>query len=151
MQAFRHGRRLPAYCLLVLLQLALAGCDRPPPEQALRDTLAELESALETGDLDTVMDHLDDGFRYQDMDRKAVGRRLVGAFLRYPKRQVNFMNTRIELATPADSARVRFNALVWGGRATLPEDADGFQVVSHWRRDGGDWLLTELETRGWRQ
>lgn len=151
MRGFRHGRRLPAYCLLVLLQLSLAGCDRPPPEQALRDAVAELETALEAGDVDTLLDRLDDGFRYRDLDRKAVGRRLVGAFLRYPKRQVTFMNVRVDLATPADRAAVRFNALVWGGRAALPDDADGFQVSSHWRRDGGDWLLTEVETRGWRR
>ncbi len=45
-------------------------------------------------------------------------------------------------------AEVTFNALVWGGRATLPEDADSFRVRSRWREADGDWVLVDLEARG---
>ena len=131
------------------LQPLLAGCDTPPPEAALRDAVATLEDGLETGDTSAVMDRLAEGFRYRDMDRKAVGRRLVGVFLRYPERQVNFLNVQVSLdPVTLRDAEVTFNALVWGGRATLPEDADSFRVRSRWREEGGDWVLEDLEARG---
>ncbi len=131
------------------LQPLLTGCETPPPEAALREAITELENGLEGGDVGAVMDRLAANFHYRDMDRKAVGRRLVGVFLRYPERQVNFLNVQVSLdPVTLRDAEVTFNALVWGGRATLPEDADSFRVRSRWREDGGDWVLVELEARG---
>jgi len=149
MLRIRRWASLTAYCLLFALQPLLSGCDTAPPEAALSDAVAELESGLENGDAGAVMDLLAEDFRYQDMDRKATGRRLVGAFLRYPKRQVNFLNVQVSLdPVTLRDADVTFNALVWGGRSTLPEDADSVRVQSRWREDGGDWVLVDLETRG---
>ncbi len=131
------------------LQPLLAGCETPPPETALREAVAALESGLENGDVGAVMDRLAEDFRYRNLNRKDAGRRLVGVFLRYPKRQVNFLNVDVALdSVTLRGAEVTFNALVWGGRATLPEDADSFRVRSRWREDGGDWVLVDVETRG---
>ena len=149
MRDIRRWARLTAYCLLVGLQPLLAGCETPPPEAALREAITELENGLEGGDVGAVMDRLATDFRYRDMDRKAAGRRLVGVFLRYPKRQVNFLNVDLALdSVTLRDAEATFNALVWGGRATLPEDADSFRVRSRWREEGGDWVLGDLEARG---
>lgn len=131
------------------LQPLLTGCETPAPEAALREAVAELESGLEGGDVGAVTDRLAADFRYRDLDRKAAGRRLVGVFLRYPKRQVSFLNVDVALdPVTLREAEVTFNALVWGGRATLPEDADSFRVRSRWREAGGDWVLVDLEARG---
>ncbi len=54
------GRRISAYLLLILLQGLLAACDNTPPEQAIKDALAEIETAIEDGDAGTVMDRLSD-------------------------------------------------------------------------------------------
>ena len=149
MREIRRWARLTAYCLLVALQPLLTGCETPPPEAALREAVAELESGLEGGDVGAVMDRLAKDFRYRDLDRKAAGRRLVGVFLRYPKRQVSVLNVQVSLdPVTLREAEVTFNALVWGGRATLPEDADSFRVRSRWREEGGDWVLVDLEARG---
>ena len=40
------------------LQPLLTGCETPPPEAALREAVAELESGLEGGDVGAVMDRL---------------------------------------------------------------------------------------------
>ena len=131
------------------LQPLLTGCETPPPEAALREAVAALENGLENGDTGAVMDRLAADFRYRDLDRKAAGRRLVGVFLRYPKRQVSFLNVDVALdPVTLREAEVTFNALVWGGRATLPEDADSFRVRSRWREADGDWVLVDLEARG---
>ena len=131
------------------LQPLLAGCETPPPEAALREAVAALENGLENGDAGAVMDRLAEDFRYRNLNRKDAGRRLVGVFLRYPKRQVSFLNVDVALdSVTLRDAEVTFNALVWGGRATLPEDADSFRVRSRWREADGDWVLVDLEARG---
>ncbi len=131
------------------LQPLLAGCETPPPEAALREAVAALENGLENGDTGAVMDRLAEDFRYRNLNRKDAGRRLVGVFLRYPKRQVSFLNVDVALdSVTLRDAEVTFNALVWGGRATLPEDADSFRVRSRWREADGDWVLVDLEARG---
>lgn len=131
------------------LQPLLTGCETPPPEAALREAVAALENGLENGDTGAVMDRLAEDFRYRNLNRKDAGRRLVGVFLRYPKRQVSFLNVDVALdSVTLRDAEVTFNALVWGGRATLPEDADSFRVRSRWREADGDWVLVDLEARG---
>ena len=40
-------------------------------------------------------------------------------------------------------ARVQFTALAWGGKNVLPDDADSYQVDSHWIQDGG-WKIESL-------
>lgn len=131
------------------LQPLLVGCETPPPEAALREAVAALENGLENGDTGAVMDRLAEDFRYRNLNRKDAGRRLVGVFLRYPKRQVSFLNVQVSLdSVTLRDAEVTFNALVWGGRATLPEEADSFRVRSRWREEGGDWVLVDLEARG---
>ena len=131
------------------LQPLLVGCETPPPEAALREAVAALENGLENGDTGAVMDRLAEDFRYRNLNRKDAGRRLVGVFLRYPKRQVSFLNVDVALdPVTLREAEVTFNALVWGGRATLPEDADSFRVRSRWREADGDWVLVDLEARG---
>ena len=131
------------------LQPLLTGCETPAPEAALREAVAALENGLENGDTGAVMDRLAEDFRYRNLNRKDAGRRLVGVFLRYPKRQVSFLNVDVALdSVTLRDAEVTFNALVWGGRATLPEDADSFRVRSRWREADGDWVLVDLEARG---
>ncbi len=149
------GRRISAYLLLILLQGLLAACDNTPPEQAIKDALAEIETAIEDGDAGTVMDRLSDDIaverRGRTLQRKDIHRTLVGIFFRYPNRNITFTHTRIELdPVTQKKARVQFTALAWGGQNVLPDDADSFQVDSHWQLDG-DWKIDSLTTNGVRE
>ncbi len=149
------GRRISAYLLLILLQGLLAACDNTPPEQAIKDALAEIETAIEDGDAGTVMDRLSDDIaverRGRTLQRKDIHRTLVGVFFRYPNRNITFTRTRIELdPVTQKKARVQFTALAWGGQNVLPDDADSFQVDSHWQLDG-DWKIDSLTTNGVRE
>ena len=149
------GRRISAYLLLILLQGLLAACDNTPPEQAIKDALAEIETAIEDGDAGTVMDRLSDDIaverRGRTLQRKDIHRTLVGVFFRYPNRNITFTRTRIELdPVTQKKARVQFTALAGGGQNVLPDDADSFQVDSHWQLDG-DWKIDSLTTNGVRE
>ena len=142
------GRRISAYLLLIMLQGLLAACDNTPPEQAIKDALAEIETAIEDGDTGTVMDRLSDNVaierRGRILQRKDIHRTLVGIFFRYPNRNLTFTRIQIDLdPVTQKQARVQFTALAWGGKNVLPDDADSYQVDSHWIQDGG-WKIESL-------
>ena len=135
--------------MLLVLQLLLAGCEKSPPEDAIRNALAELATAAEAGDTGTIMDRLSDSavvHRGEAMDRKALKRTLIGLFLRYPKRQVSLVGIRIDVADNGRTARAGFTALVWGGRNLLPEKADSYQIDSHWVLEDG-WKIDTLKSQ----
>ena len=144
-------RKIPAYLLLLVLQLMIAGCSQSPPEEAIRHALDELEQAIEDGDTGTIMDRLTDNAnvsRGHPMNRKELQRTLIAAFFRYPKRQVTLAGIRIEVdPVSRKTARVRFTAIVWGGRNLLPENGDSYQVDSHWVYDG-NWKIVSLDASG---
>lgn len=149
------GRRISAYLLLVLLQGLLAACDNSPPEQAIKDALAEIETAIENGSTGTVMDRLSDAVaverRGRTLQRKDIHRTLVGIFFRYPNRNITFTRIEIKLdPVTLKQARVQFTALAWGGKNVLPEDANSYQVDSHWQLDG-DWKIDSLTANGLRE
>lgn len=142
------GRRISAYLLLILLQGLLAACDNTPPEQAIKDALAEIETAIEDGDTGTVMGRLSDNAtverRGRTLQRKEIHRTLVGLFFRYPNRNITFTRIRIDLdPVTQEQARVQFTALAWGEKNVLPDDADSYQIDSHWLLDGG-WKIDSV-------
>lgn len=132
----------------MVLQLLISGCQQSPPEEAIRAALAELEEAVEAGDTSTIMDRLSDSaviHRGETMDRPTLQRTLMGLFFRYPKRQLTLAGIRIDVAPNGKTARARFTSLVWGGRNVLPDNADSYQVDSHWVLDG-DWKIESLDS-----
>lgn len=132
----------------MVLQLLISGCQQSPPEEAIKAALAELEEAVEAGDTSTIMDRLSDSaviHRGETMDRPTLQRTLMGLFFRYPKRQLTLAGIRIDVAPNGKTARARFTALVWGGRNVLPDNADSYQVDSHWVLDG-DWKIESLDS-----
>ncbi|MEQ3635449.1 nuclear transport factor 2 family protein [Alcanivorax sp.] len=148
-------RRGPAYLLLILLQGLLAACDSSAPEQAISEALAEIEQGIEDGDTSAIMDRLTDNIavqrRGQTLNRKEIHRTLVGLFFRYPNRNITFTGINIALdPVTLKQARVQFTALAWGGKNVLPEDADSYQVDSHWQLKN-DWEIDSLTANGLRE
>jgi len=82
--------------------------------------------------------------RGRTLQRKDIHRTLVGIFFRYPNRNLTFTRIQIDLdPVTQKQARVQFTALAWGGKNVLPDDADSYQVDSHWIQDGG-WKIESL-------
>ncbi|MCG8392987.1 MAG: nuclear transport factor 2 family protein [Pseudomonadales bacterium] len=154
MQVIFHAKH-SAYLALVVLQLLITGCDSTPPENAIRQALEELEQAIEDGDTGTVMDRLTDTVSIEQhgrtMAREEIQRTLMALFFRYPKRQITITRVEIELdPVTKQQARVRFTAIVWGGRNLLPENGDSYRVVSDWR-ENGEWKIEALTADGLRE
>ena len=135
-------------CLLVAsILLALAGCARTPPEQALRETMAGLQDAIEARDAAAVHALLADDFiGPEGLDREGARRLAQAMFLRY--RGVAATIGPLEIVLQDQHAQVRFDAVVTGGSGgLLPESGQAYDVETGWRIEDGEWRLVNSQWR----
>jgi len=130
----------------LLLGLALAvwatACGRDPPEQRLRDSVAQLQQAIEQRDAPALQEWLAADFvGPEGLDREGARRLAVGSFLRY--RRLGVTVGPLEVAMRPDHATVRFTAALTGGSGQpLPEAARLYEVETGWREESGEWRMT---------
>ena len=132
----------PSTAWLLAATLLCAGCSDPPPEQALRQSMADLEAAVEAREPGAVAGLLAEDFVGPDgMDRAGARRLAQLAFLR--NRDVGLVVGPLDIAVQDGHATVRFTAALSGGTgAWLPERGSVYRVETGWRREGGDWAMT---------
>lgn len=131
---------------LLALLAALQACSRTPPEQALRDTIGELQQAIDERDAGEVERFLAADFVGNDgLDKMAARRMAAGLFLQH--REVGARIGPLDLQLTDDShATVRFTAaLTAGSGRLLPDDAQVYEVRSGWRLDDDGWRMTSAE------
>lgn len=136
--------RHPLHCVacLFVIVLGVAGCRSTPPEEALRESVGELQAALEARDARAISGLLAEDFVGPGgMDRTATRRTAAMSFQRY--RKVGIALGPLDIVMHERNATVRFTAALTGGqRGWLPESGSVYQVETGWRRDGDDWVLT---------
>ena len=126
--------------------LALAGCSREPPEQALRDTIAGMEEAAEAGDADALFEPIAEDFAgSQAMDREAFRRYVLVMGLR--RQIVGVQLGPLDVKLYGDRASVAFTAAMTGGPGWLPDRAQVYDVTTGWRMDDGEWKLISASWR----
>ena len=118
----------------------LAGCKHAPPEQALRDTIAKMQAAGESGDIDALMDPIAADFSGADgMDRKEFQRFVT--FSRMGNRHVGVSLGPIDVKLYGDRASANFTAAITGGPGMLPTQAQAYDIETGWRLKGSEWQL----------
>ena len=144
--AYRPFGTIGAYALnagklaALLLFFLLAGCHRTPPEQALRDTIAKMQSAGETGDLDALFEPIAEDFSGSgNMNREAFQRYVTLMSLR--SRQVGVTLGPVEVKLYGERASARFTAAITGGPGLLPSQAQVYAIDTGWRLEDGEWKL----------
>ena len=130
-------------CLAIVL--ALAGCSRTPPEESLRRTIAEMQTAIEKRDAVTLADGLAQDFIGPNgMDRKGAQRLAQLVFFR--NQNVGVTLGPLDIAMVEGGATVKCTAGLTGGNtALLPSSGQMYDVTMQWRRDGDDWELVNAE------
>lgn len=120
------------------------GCARADPEQALRETVAELQAAIEQNDPAAMQQHLADDFIGNDgIDREGARRLAAAMRLRYRDLAVDAGPLQVDM--DGTHAKVSFTAVLRGGAGRLlPESARIYEVETGWRQDGDDWLLSSV-------
>ncbi len=131
------------------MALAIVGCAcacaRTPPEQALRDTIAQLQRDIGARDADAVTSVLAEDFvGNEGMDRRGARQLAAGTFLRY--REVGAKLGPLQVEMQGDRhATVRFTAAISGGAGLVPQEGQVYQVATGWRLVDGDWMLTSAD------
>ncbi len=137
-RAAAHWISLPAVCMALLL----AACARTPPEQALREAVAELQAAMESRDAAAVQDSLADDFIGPDGLDRAGARRMAALHLMRHDR-IGVTPGPLDIVLQDTHARVRFTAILTGGSTRLlPETGNIYEVETGWRMEGGRWRMT---------
>lgn len=122
--------------------VALAGCARPAPEQALRRSLDELQRSIQERDAAALRGHLAEDFIGPGgMDRDQVRRTAALYMMRY--RSVGLVMGPREVEMGESHATVRFRAALSGGSGpVLPDSANVYRVETGWRLQDGEWRIT---------
>lgn len=130
-------------CVLALAAL-LGGCARQAPEQRLRDSLGQLQQAMESRDLEGLQAALAEDFvGPEGLDRKGARALAMISFRRYHDVGVNLGPAEIEIQ--GDRATVSFSAALTGGAGVLPDAAQLYEVRTGWRDSDGQWRMTSAE------
>jgi len=125
---------------LLLVLAMVAGCKHTRPEQALRDTIAKMQEAGESGDIDALMDPIAEDFAgAEGMDRKEFRRYVT--FSRMGNRNVGVSIGPIDVKLYGDRATANFVATITGGPGMLPTQVQAYDIETGWRLQGADWKL----------
>ncbi|MDR6990781.1 nuclear transport factor 2 family protein [Luteimonas sp. 3794] len=126
--------------------LAIAGCGREAPEDAIRAQVTALQSAIEDRSASDVAEVLDEDFiGPSGMDRQGARRMAAAMMLRHQR--IGVLTGPVDVALQGeDRATVRTRAALTGGggSAVLPDSAQAWRVESGWRARDGVWRITSL-------
>ena len=129
---------------MLAVLLLVTGCTRTPPEEALRATIAAMQSAAESRDADALAEPLAADFVGPGgMDRDAFRRTAALLWLR--SREIGVTLGPLDVEVTGEHARVGFTAATRGGAGILPEQAQVYRVRTAWRLEDGDWRLISAE------
>lgn len=136
-----------ALCFLTLLSGLLA-CQRTPPEQRLREQVAQLQQQIEAKEISQAMAAVAEDFSGNDaMDRAALHNLLRAQVL--SRQTVGATLGPITAVVQGDTATASFDVILTGGSGGLiPETGAAYSVQTGWRADGNDW---KLYTASWQR
>jgi hypothetical protein len=125
--------------------LALAACARTPPEQAVREAVAAVEAAIETGEPRRLHGWLAEDFVGPGgMDRAGARQLAQASLLRY--RELSVVLGPVEVTVDGTHAQASFTAAVTGGSGrVLPDAGRIYDVRTGWRLEDGEWRLLSAE------
>ncbi|MEM7705715.1 MAG: nuclear transport factor 2 family protein [Pseudomonadota bacterium] len=142
------GRNVAATCVALAAALLLAGCERAPAEQRLRDTINAMQEAAENGDRGAFMERVDSNFGGQ---RGQFDRRSLDGILRMQMmthQNIGSTITDLDLTLMDQRATTTMKVLLTGGpRAWLPENAELLEVTAGWVDTDDGWRLISADWR----
>lgn len=126
--------------LLLIIALALVACDKTPDEEKIRNTLGDIETAVQNRQSRPVLKRLAKNFTGPEgMGIREIRQLMAAHYLRNKNIQVIIAGLRIVVS--GNDADVRFNAATTGGAGMLPERLQYYDVETTWRKLDGDWLI----------
>ena len=136
------GKRTTGWLVLLLVSLCLglAGCSKPAPEQALRDTISQLQQAAVKKDVSAFFEHFADDFSGSDgLDRDSFRRYVQLIWLQH--KDIGVTMGPLDVKLMEDRATVNFTVALSGGQGFIPAQGQIYQVQTGWRLAGDEWVL----------
>lgn len=126
--------------------IALAACARAPDEQRLRDTIAAMETAIESGQSGDFVDHVADDFSGQGggIDQRQLRATLLAHTLRH--QNISVLMGPLDVKLYGERATVKLSVVATGGQ-WLPETGRQIELESHWRIEDGEWICFRADWR----
>jgi len=147
MKGNNRGFEIVHYKTLILsVVMILSACSELPAEQAIKENIEEIQSAIEGKSSSGVTEHLSSYFLLNNkMDKKGVKRMLMASFLRHQKIGIIVSNVTIELSE-TDTHRAVSTATVAlvGATNFIPDSGRLYQLKGEWQIEGSDWRLLTL-------
>jgi hypothetical protein len=142
------GRIFVGFAVALGLAVAMAACGRAGPEQRLRETMGELQTAIEKKDAAALDDVLAEDFIGPGaLDRAGARRMAQLIFLRHGAVGANVGPVTVEMQP--GHATARFNIALTGSSGNLlPDAARLYDVTTGWREVDGEWRMTSVEWEG---
>ena len=134
-----HGVVLATLALLWMV--VVSGCSRTPPEQRLRERIADMQQALEARSPGDFFEGVAEDFSGgSGLDRDGARNYLRAQVLRNAAIGVTLGPLDIELH--GERATVKFSAVLTGGSGgLLPDSARPWAVTTGWRDGPDGWQL----------
>ncbi|MGH8050328.1 MAG: nuclear transport factor 2 family protein [Arenimonas sp.] len=118
----------------------MTGCSTPPPEQALRDNIQQLEQAAVKKDASAFFEYFADDFVGSDgLDRENFRRYVQLIWLQH--KDVGVQMGPLDVKVMEERATVNFTVALSGGQGLIPDQGRIYTVQTGWRLEGDDWKL----------
>lgn len=121
--------------------LAVTACSRAPAEQRLRETIADMENAIEAGRVSDFLSGVSTEFSGNSgqYDRRQLHATLRAIALRH--REIAVLAGPLDITMHGEErATVKLSALVTGGSGgLLPDSGRRISIDSGWRQEDGEW------------
>ena len=137
--AGKRAKRLFA-SLLLMLCLGLMACSKPAPEQALRDSIQQLEQSAIAKDGGVFFKYFAEDFSGSDgLDRDSFRRYVQLIWLQH--KDIGVQMGPLDVKLIEDRATVNFTVALSGGQGLIPDQGQIYQVQTGWRLEGDEWQL----------
>ena len=142
------GRVFVGVVVAACLALLTVACGRTPPEERLRETMGELQAAIEQKDVAALDEVLAEDFvGPSGLDRNGARRLAQLMFLRHGAIGANVGPVSIDMKP--GHATAKFNVALTGSSGQLlPDTARLYDVTTGWREVDGQWRMTSVEWVG---
>ncbi|MCW8964986.1 MAG: hypothetical protein OQL16_14410 [Gammaproteobacteria bacterium] len=132
--------------IISLLLALLTACSQPPVEEAIRNNMQIIQTAIEEKDRSEVLSYLTEDFTgNQHINKEEAGKMLIAKFLLHNKITITVLKTEI---TPHPGynfvANGKHSVVVTGADRLVPDSARVYEVKSHWELKDDDWMLARL-------